>query len=158
MINCSGGHHLIRGLKYSSWINYIFQLGLGGVLKISSFITYLYRTVLEIYYLFHAEAARNYLFNKYSTPNSMVAPYNKSILLESGKTCKRFVNVECASVMLYLGVSISFISYKYLAFETILVFWWIQHRAHILLKVTVYRRLRIGRDGHLDQSEAYNIP
>ena len=30
-------------------------------------------------------------------------------------------------------------------------------RACILVKVTVYRRLQIGRDGHLDQSEAYDI-
>ena len=28
-------------------------------------------------------------------------------------------------------------------------------RARILVHVTIYRRLRIGRDGHLDQSEAY---
>ena len=28
---------------------------------------------------------------------------------------------------------------------------------HILVQVTIYRRLRIGRDGHLDQSEAYDI-
>ena len=27
----------------------------------------------------------------------------------------------------------------------------------ILVQVTIYRRLRIGRDGHLDQSEAYDI-
>ena len=30
-------------------------------------------------------------------------------------------------------------------------------RAHILIQVTLYRRLRIGRDGHLDQSEAYDM-
>ena len=30
-------------------------------------------------------------------------------------------------------------------------------RARILVQVTIYRRLRIGRDGHLDQSEAYDI-
>ena len=29
--------------------------------------------------------------------------------------------------------------------------------ARIVVQVTVYRRLRIGRDGHLDQSEAYDI-
>ena len=29
--------------------------------------------------------------------------------------------------------------------------------AHILVQVTIYRRLLIGRDGHLDQSEAYDI-
>ena len=28
---------------------------------------------------------------------------------------------------------------------------------HILVQVTTYRRLLIGRDGHLDQSEAYDI-
>ena len=30
-------------------------------------------------------------------------------------------------------------------------------RGPILVHVTIYRRLRIGRDGHLDQSEAYDI-
>ena len=29
--------------------------------------------------------------------------------------------------------------------------------ARNLLQVTIYRRLWIGRDGHLDQSEAYDI-
>ena len=29
--------------------------------------------------------------------------------------------------------------------------------ARILAPVRIYRRLRIGRDGHLDQSEAYDI-
>ena len=28
--------------------------------------------------------------------------------------------------------------------------------ARILVQVTIYRRLLIGRDGHLDQSEAYD--
>ena len=42
--------------------------GLGGVLKISHFVTCLYGTVLEVNYLFHAESARNYLFQKYSCP------------------------------------------------------------------------------------------
>ena len=27
----------------------------------------------------------------------------------------------------------------------------------ILVQVTIYRRILIGRDGHLDQSEAYDI-
>ena len=30
-------------------------------------------------------------------------------------------------------------------------------RARILVQVTIYRKLLIGRDGHLDQSEAYDI-
>ena len=30
-------------------------------------------------------------------------------------------------------------------------------RVRILAQVTIYRRLQIGRDGHLDQSEAYDI-
>ena len=30
-------------------------------------------------------------------------------------------------------------------------------RVRILVQVTIYRRLRIGRDGHLDQSAAYDI-
>ena len=32
-----------------------------------------------------------------------------------------------------------------------------ESKARILVQVTIYRRLRIGRDGHLDQSEAYDI-
>ena len=32
-----------------------------------------------------------------------------------------------------------------------------QSRARILVQVTIYRRLLIGRDGHLDQSEAYDM-
>ena len=32
-----------------------------------------------------------------------------------------------------------------------------RERARILVQVTIYRRLRIGRDGHLDQSEAHDI-
>ena len=31
------------------------------------------------------------------------------------------------------------------------------YRARILVQVTIYRRLRIGRDVHLDQSEAYDF-
>ena len=31
------------------------------------------------------------------------------------------------------------------------------HRARILVQVAICRRLLIGRDGHLDQSEAYDI-
>ena len=33
----------------------------------------------------------------------------------------------------------------------------LQTRARILVQVTIYRRLLIGRDGHLDQSKAYDI-
>ena len=29
--------------------------------------------------------------------------------------------------------------------------------AHILVQFTIYRKLLIGRDGHPDQSEAYDI-
>ena len=29
--------------------------------------------------------------------------------------------------------------------------------ARILVQVTIYRRLLVGRDGHLDQSEAYDM-
>ena len=42
--------------------------GLGSALKISHFVTCLYRTVIEVNYLFHAESARNYLFHKKSSP------------------------------------------------------------------------------------------
>ena len=34
---------------------------------------------------------------------------------------------------------------------------WLWHRDRILVHVTIYRRLRIGRNGYLDQSEAYDI-
>ena len=33
----------------------------------------------------------------------------------------------------------------------------VSDRARILVQVTINRRLLIGRDGHLDQSEAYDI-
>ena len=33
----------------------------------------------------------------------------------------------------------------------------IEAMVRILVQVTIYRKLRIGRDGHLDQSEAYDI-
>ena len=42
--------------------------GFGGALKISHYITCLYRTVFEVKYLFHAKSARNYLFQKNSSP------------------------------------------------------------------------------------------
>ena len=32
----------------------------------------------------------------------------------------------------------------------------LRSRGRILVQVTMYRRLLIGRDGHLDQSEAYD--
>ena len=32
-----------------------------------------------------------------------------------------------------------------------------ENRARIFAQVTLYRRLRIGRDCHLDQTEAYDI-
>ena len=57
------GHH--AGVFFAG--NYLFQPG-SAALKISHFITCLYRTVLEVNYLFHAESARNYLFKKNSTP------------------------------------------------------------------------------------------
>ena len=33
----------------------------------------------------------------------------------------------------------------------------IRDLTRILVQVTIYRRFLIGRDGHLDQSEAYDI-
>ena len=35
--------------------------------------------------------------------------------------------------------------------------WPPDYRVCILVQVTIYRRLLIGQDGHLDQSEAYDI-
>ena len=40
---------------------------LGGALKISNFTTCLYRTVIKVFFLFHAGLARNYLFQKIPT-------------------------------------------------------------------------------------------
>ena len=61
------------GLGFSLFI----PTGLGRALKISDVITCLYRTIIEIPHLVHANSARNYLFQKY--PNLpprewMVAP------------------------------------------------------------------------------------
>ena len=64
-----GGHHLIpRGGGAGVFVagKLFISTGLGGALKISHFVTCLYGTVLEVNYLFHAESARNYLFQKYS--------------------------------------------------------------------------------------------
>ena len=33
----------------------------------------------------------------------------------------------------------------------------LRYWARILVQVTIYRRLQIGRDGHLDQTESYDI-
>ena len=44
-----------------------FSTLLSGALKISNFITCLY-SIICYNYLFHAESARNYLFQKYSSP------------------------------------------------------------------------------------------
>ena len=41
---------------------------LGGALKTLICFTFLYKTVIEVNDSFHAESARNYLFQKYSTP------------------------------------------------------------------------------------------
>ena len=58
---------------------WFFSTRLGRALKISNFITCLYRTLLHVNYLFHAESARNYLFKKKLKPplppgDWMVAP------------------------------------------------------------------------------------
>ena len=50
--------------------------GLGSALKSSPFITCLYKTVLEVNYLFHAELDRNYFKkNPAPPPASLVALY-----------------------------------------------------------------------------------
>ena len=50
----------------------LISTGLGGALKISHFITCLYRTVLEVNYLFHAVSARKYLLKKNFSPHPPV--------------------------------------------------------------------------------------
>ena len=45
----------------------------------------------------------------------------------------------------------------HLNYQKLHVFCYRGSRARILVQVTIYRRLLIGRDGHLDQSEAYDI-
>ena len=52
---------------FVAWKLFI-STGLDGALKISHFITCLYRTVIEVNYLFHAESARIYLFQKNPPP------------------------------------------------------------------------------------------
>ena len=48
-----------------------------------------------------------------------------------------------------------FVTFTLFADDTQVIFIYI--RGRILVQVTIYRRLLIGRDGHLDQSEAYDI-
>ena len=62
-----GGHHSIyrRGGGCSFCRGQIiFSTRPGRALKITNCITCLYRTLLHVNYLFHAESARNYLFKK----------------------------------------------------------------------------------------------
>ena len=42
-------------------------------------------------------------------------------------------------------------------YQEAILAWGSMIRGRILVQVTIYRRLLIGRDGHLDQSEAYDI-
>ena len=42
-------------------------------------------------------------------------------------------------------------------FTTLFYSYCIAYRTGILVQVTIYRRLLVGRDDHLDQSEAYDI-
>ena len=53
------------GLEFPSRTNYFFHPGSVALWKSQNVLTCLYRTVYEIYYLFHAESARTYLFKKY---------------------------------------------------------------------------------------------
>ena len=76
-----GGHHSISrgGGGFFVADKLFISTRLGGALKNSNFVTCLYRTVLEVNYLFHAGSPRNYLFQnkKNSSPppgNGMVAP------------------------------------------------------------------------------------
>ena len=45
----------------------------------------------------------------------------------------------------------------FLSLQSVSVLWINVRWGRILVQVTIYRRLLIGRDGHLDQSEAYDI-
>ena len=67
-----GGHHSISTGEGGAGVfvagKLFISTGLGGAPKISYSITCLYRTVREVNYLFHAESARNYLFQKNSSP------------------------------------------------------------------------------------------
>ena len=73
-----GGHHSISreggGVGFFVAGKLIILTGLGGALKISHFITCLYRTLLEVNYLFHADSARKYFFQKNSSPSPLPPP------------------------------------------------------------------------------------
>ena len=82
-----GGHHLIfRGGGGCRGQILYFDTA-RRTLKISNCITCFYRTVLEVKYLFHAEPARNSLFQKHSTPpplgDWMVLPSPKFFILKT---------------------------------------------------------------------------
>ena len=74
----------------------IYFTRLGGALKIANCITCLYRTVLEVNYLFNAESARNYLFQiGYYVQNSVVT--------DSLVQCK-MVHLKCGICFYFLSV------------------------------------------------------
>ena len=67
----------------------------------------------------------------------------------------RILNSVCFVSQIFRGGVHIFVYYGLT--ETILHFG-MQYRGRILVQVTIYRRLPIGRDCHLDQSEAYDRP
>ena len=73
---------------------------LSSALKIFIFSTCLYRTVLDINYLFHSESARNYLFQKYSSPplplgDWMVPPWTATESWVNQGFQYHWVNIWC---------------------------------------------------------------
>ena len=62
------------------------------------------------------------------------------------------LNSEISEIRMLGPVSISCLYIASFVGLYILSYW-----GRILVQVTIYRRLLIGRDGHLDQSEAYDI-
>ena len=71
--------------------------GLGGALKISHFVTCLYGAGLEVNYLFHAESAQNYIFQKYSCkPNPPLPPWESNGGPLSAKT---YMSVKCTKLL-----------------------------------------------------------
>ena len=57
-------------------------------------------------------------------------------------------------IVLTVGVTLVNVKHTYKLLVFAVVVGYMKFWARIHVQVTMYRRLRIGRDGHLDQSEA----
>ena len=79
---------------------------------------YMYRTVLEVKYFFHAKSARSYLFQKNSSPPPP-APGNWMMSFSSRLNCHAVIIVSLTHLKLYLATA----TYKWMKITCICSIW-----------------------------------